>query len=348
VVNIKTGLTNNMRIKTILILGFLFLGCGTKANHSVPDITSQVPDSFFSEKDSPSETYASPTDLDAFKESRNKIYLLGSGDIIEIEMEPNQEEINGEYKLSPYGTISIYLGGELNLGGLTLRQAEGEIKNSLAKYYDIFALNLKIKSYSNNKVFVLGRVESPGAVELTGNGTILEVLSQAGPLPPVAQAAYLTRCAIIRGSDQIIWIDLQELLQKGNVKLNLPLNNNDILYIPDPEDTNIFVMGEVEEPGSYPIKNELSLLSAIGMAGGPTEDAVTSNVQLIRDRGLGGGALKINLDEMMQHADLSQNYMLKRNDIIFLPKKGAAKFNYYLRQISPLVDIIFLGNILFP
>jgi polysaccharide export outer membrane protein len=347
-VNIQTGLTNIIRIKIILITGFILLGCGAGANHTIPDIGSQAPEGFSSEKDRPSLTYSSSTNLEAFKGSRNRSYLLGSGDLLEIQMEPKQEEINGEYKISPDGTISIYLGGELNLGGLNLREAEDTIKISLAKYYDIIALNLKINYYNNNKVFVLGRVESPGAVELTGHGTILEVLAQAGPLPPVQESAFLSRCAIIRGSDQIIWIDLQELLQRGNVELNLPLNNNDILYIPDPEDANVFVMGEVDEPGSYPIKNELSLLTAIGLAGGPTEDAVTSNVQLIRDRGLGGGVITINLDEVMQTADFSQNYMLKRNDIIFVPKKGIAKFNYYLRQINPFVDIVFLGRILFP
>lgn len=346
--NIEIGLKNITRIKLIIIFSLILSACGAGSAHNTNETNIQKPANFSSEKDRPSLTYASEATINSLKDSTNKSYLIGPGDILELEMVPDQEVINREYKVGPDGNISIFLAGQQKLDGLSLREAENKIKTSLNKYYEIIALNLMIKTYNNNKVFVLGRVEAPGAIELTGNGTILEVLAQAGPLPPVQESAFLSRCAIIRGNDKIIWIDLQELLQQGNVELNLPLSNNDVLYIPDPEDANVFVMGEVERPGSYPIKNELSLLTAIGLAGGPTEDAVTKNIKLIRDIQEGGGVVEINLDNIMQTADLSQNYMLKRNDIIFIPKRGIAKFNYYVRQLNPFIDIVFLGRILFP
>lgn len=336
-------------MKKLLIISLFFIvSCGAVSKYPLPEIQNQAPSSFVSEKENKSIEYASPEIIEAFEKSHKRSYLLGSGDVLKIEMEPRQEEIVGAYTISPDGSISIFLGGEIKIGGLTLKEAEDKIKDALSKYYYLVALSLRINIYNNNKVFVLGRVESPGAIELTGDGNLLEVLSQAGPLPPVQERAFLSKCVIIRGRDQLIWIDLQELLQNGNISLNLPLNNNDIVYLPDPEDTNVYVMGEVEKPGSYPIKNELSLLSAIGLAGGPTEDAVTTKIQLIRDRGLGGGVVLINLDEMRKSADLSQNYLLKKNDIIFVPKKGFAKVNYYLRQLNPFLDIFFLGRILFP
>lgn len=346
--NIEIGLKNITRIKLIVIFGLILSACGAGSSHNTTETNIQKPANFSSEKDGTSLSYASEATIKSLKESTNKSYLIGPGDILELEMVPDQDVINREYKVGPDGNISMFLAGQQKLDGLSLKEAENKIKTSLNKYYEIIALNLMIKTYNNNKVFVLGRVEAPGAIELTGNGTILEVLAQAGPLPPVQESAFLSRCAIIRGNDLIIWIDLQELLQQGNVELNLPLSNNDVLYIPDPEDANVFVMGEVERPGSYPIRNELSLLTAIGLAGGPTEDAVTKNIKLIRDIKEGGGVAEINLDNIMQTADLSKNYMLKRNDIIFIPKKGIAKFNYYVRQLNPFIDIVFLGRILFP
>jgi len=39
--------------------------------------------------------------------------------------------------------------------------------------------------------------------------------------------------------------------------------------------------------------------------------------------------------------------VLKPNDIIYLSRKGIAKFNYYLRQIDPLLRFFISGEVLY-
>lgn len=198
----------------------------------------------------------------------------------------------------------------------------------------------------NNKVFILGRVTNPGVIHFEGNGTLLEALALAGGLPTRDTTIFLPKCSIIRGKNQIIWVDLVQLLQKGNLKLNVKLKNNDIIHIPESTDAAVFVMGEVKNPGSYQIQTPgLSLLDVINLAGGPSEDANVEEIRIIRNM-KESNVRVINLNQLIEQGDFTQNYLLKDNDIIFIPRKGIAEFNYYLRQIDPLIRTFIGGALL--
>ncbi len=334
-----------LAIRFLLLAGICISGCGASFSGPAPTISPEDPNTDLASEKSESVEYASPEILEMYERGLHKEYLIGPGDVLEI-VSPHRPEIAGQYVVGPDGAIAVFMGGEIELSRLTRQQAEDRILGKMARFYDSVAITLKINKYRNNKVYVLGRVDHPGVIEFDGRPTLLEALSIAAPFPPVQKAAFLSRCAIMRGRDQILWIDLQQLLRRGNLKLNVRLANNDVVYIPDPQDSNVFVMGEVRAPGSYEIRDVLTLLNAIGMAGGVTENAVTSGIKLIRDRGRGGGVVEIDLDKMMATADFSQNYLLKNSDIVFVPRKGIATFNYYLRQVDPFVQLLIVAETL--
>jgi len=273
-------------------------------------------------------------------------YLIGPGDLLESEVW-NRQKLSGEHIVGPYGYITLPIHGNFKIGGLNRKQASKAITDIYHKYYDDPITTVKIKKYMNNKVYVLGRVSNPGVIHFSGGGTLLEALSMAGGLPTRDKTIFLSKCYIIRGKDQIIWIDLLQLLQKANIKLNIRLANNDIVYIPESMDAAVFVMGEVENPGSYQIQTAgLSLLDAVNLAGGPTEDANINEVRLIREMKEKEGVKIVDLDRMLVKGNFSENYLLKDNDILYIPKKGIATFNYYLRQIDPFLRTFISGVII--
>ncbi len=111
-----------------------------------------------------------------------------------------------------------------------------------------------------------------------------------------AEDTYLTRCAIIRGKDTIIWIDLNDLLQNGNMALNAKILNNDVIFIPESQSELVYVMGEVRTPGAYNMTGRLTIMDSLMLAGGPTDDADTTTIYLIRKgEGKQGSVREINL-----------------------------------------------------
>ncbi|OQY43021.1 MAG: hypothetical protein B6240_13410 [Desulfobacteraceae bacterium 4572_87] len=291
--------------------------------------------------------YVTPELLKIYDANLETEYLIGPGDVLKIAVW-KRPDLAGEHVVGPHGLITLPMLGVFKIGGMSRTEAAKAIKKLYLKYYEEPLVTVGITEYKNNKVFVLGRVDHPGIIHFDGAVTLLEALSMAGGLPTEDKSVFLSKCYIVRGRDQIIWVDLLRLLQKADMRLNVRLTNNDIVYIPDSMDATVFVMGEINTPGSVPIQTTaLTILDAINLAGGPTENANIEEIRLIRKVRHEEGVKTVNLENIWAHGDFSQNYVLKDNDIIYLPRKGIAKFNYYLRQIDPLLKVFISGGVLY-
>lgn len=290
--------------------------------------------------------YATPEVIRLHEANLSQEYRIGPGDVIQIDVW-NRDKLTGEHVVGPYGNITLPMLGDFQIGDLNTTTSAERITALYRRYYVDPIVTVKILKYLNNKVYVLGRVTNPGVVHFAGGGTLLEALSLAGGLPSRDKTIFLSKCYIVRGKDQIIWVDLLQLLQKADMRLNMRLANNDIIYIPESTDAAVFVMGEIKRPGSYQIQTAgLSLLDALNMAEGPTENANIANIYLVRNMQESKGVKIIDLNEILKKGDFSQNYLLKDNDIIYLPRKGIATFNYYLRQIDPLLRTFISATII--
>jgi len=291
--------------------------------------------------------YVTPELLRIYDANLNREYLIGPGDVLKIGVW-KRPDLVGKHVVGPHGLVTLPMVGVFKIGGLSRDEAAKAIKNLYLRYYADPLVTVGIEEYKNNKVFVLGRVDNPGIIHFDGAVTLLEALSMAGGLPTEDKSVFLSKCYIVRGRDQIIWVDLLQLLQKADMGLNVRLANNDIVYIPDSMDAAVFVMGEIEKPGSVAIQTtELTILDAINLAGGPTENANIEEIRLIRKVKDKEGVKTVNMDTILAKGDFSQNYVLKDNDIIYLPRKGIASFNYYLRQIDPLLRTFISGAIVY-
>jgi polysaccharide export outer membrane protein len=134
------------------------------------------------------------------------------------------------------------------------------------------------------------------------------------------------------------------MLNGATAGRNLDLAGDDIIYIPDSEEGNIYIMGEVGRPGAFDVAVTKTVLDAVAKAGGPTENAVTESILLIRNRGREPGQpIQIDLNNMIRKADFSNNIMLAKNDIIYVPRKGIANFNYFLRMLNPFTQLFITG-----
>lgn len=323
----------------VLLLILTLSGCSTTP------VEIKAEESFAADSLGTEIPFATPEIIRLHEANLTRKYLIGPGDMIKVGVW-NRPKLSGEHVVGPYGHITLPMLGEFKIGGLDRDDAAKSISESYTKYYDEPIVTVEILKYMNNKVYVLGRVSNPGVIHFSGSGTLLEALSMSGGLPTHDKTIFLSKCYIVRGKEQIIWIDLLQLLQKANIKLNIRLANNDIIYIPEWMDATVFVMGEIKNPGSYQIQTAgLSLLDAINLAGGPTENANIRKIRLIREMKEQEGVKIVDLDTILARGDYSQNYPMKDNDIIYVPRRGIAKFNYYLRQIDPFMRT-FISSII--
>jgi polysaccharide export outer membrane protein len=123
-------------------------------------------------------------------------------------------------------------------------------------------------------------------------------------------------------------VDLQALLS-GDVAENVDVQNNDTIYVPK---TSVFsVFGEVGKPGSYPLEKELTVLEALSLAGGPTQEADPQRLELLRRDGDEQIKIVINIKELLEARDATEKLLIQDGDVIYQPR---AKFFFVLGEVN--------------
>ncbi|WP_239994472.1 polysaccharide biosynthesis/export family protein [Prosthecochloris marina] len=327
---------------TLLALLFFFLiSCTTIS----PEETALVPppeSDFNVELPKKTQEFASAEKIAQLSPEKKFQYRLGPGDQINIQVWKRPDLSQKNIVVSPDGLIAVPRIGSINVLNRTPQEIKQIITSKLENLYTRPEVTLRVEKHKNNKAFVLGRVSKPGVVNFPGRGTLLEALALAGGLPYHGKETFLTKCAIIRGKDTVIWIDLQELLQNGNMALNARIKNNDIIFIPEAEDELVYVMGEVITPGAIQLKRTMNVFKAIMLAGGISNHANTEKVFIIRQQNMKGDVIKVNLKNLLEHGDFSQNFALKPNDIVFVSPDGMTKFNYTIEKLIPPLRVLNL------
>ncbi len=282
-----------------------------------------------------SEAMMSREDLALLEESVNPIYRLGFGDTVRVDVF-GRPEASGKHVVGPDGVITLPMVGEVAVSELTREAARGLIEQKLRRYFSSPHITLGVDEYSSNQVTVLGRVERAGMQKFPHPPTLAEVLAGAGAMPILDKQATLTRCAIMRGRDKLIWVDLKALLN-GDPHYNLRMKRGDIVFIPDSSDTSVYVLGQVLKPGSYRLTPRMSVLDALSQAGGPNEDAQSGRIALYR-----ASTKAVQVFEMSELMDptRSANYSLEDGDVLFAPKRGIAEFGYVMRQVLPGMSLL--------
>jgi polysaccharide export outer membrane protein len=280
----------------------------------------------------------SKEDLALLEESVNPVYRIGSGDVVRLDVY-GRPEVSGKHVVGPDGRITVPLVGDVAIGDLTREAAVQALAARLQAYYSRPQTTLAVEDYASNQVTVLGRVERAGAQKFTHPPTLAEVLANAGAMPILDKQATLTRCAIMRGRDKLIWVDLKALLN-GDPAYNLRMTKGDIVFIPDSSDTSVYVLGAVTKPGSYRLTPRMTVLDALAQAGGPTENAEARRIGIYR-----AGAKEVEIIDMATLVDPARraNYALEDGDVIYVPNSGFADFGYVLRQLAPAISVLTFG-----
>lgn len=278
----------------------------------------------------------------AFEGPEEDLYRLGPGDKVRIDVW-GRPELSGARLVGPDGRITLPVVGAISVINQTTDEAAATITRAATRAYTDASATVAIDEYTANRVLVLGRVSNPGVLHFETRPTLLEAITRAGSLPIGgigADKAALTRCAIFRGRDRVLWVDLKGLLTGHNLGWNIRLKRDDLVYIPDAGDQLVYVLGYVRSPGAYPLTPDMSLLDLLAQAGGPTEDAAPERIRLVRPAFRKGVEIDMNT---FLNAHPEQNMALEEGDILYIPPNWLAEVGYVLQKLSPATNMAMFG-----
>ncbi len=237
-----------------------------------------------------------------------KNYRLGPGDEVIIDIWGVSED-NIRQQISPDGRIMISQLGPVYLNGLTVDEANQQLKNIFAKKYSGVGsdtdINLTLGQIRSIQIDVLGEVRRPGTFRISPFSNAFHALYNAGGVNDIGSVRNID---IYRNGKKISSIDVYDFLFKGKDVGNVRLQEGDVIIVP-PYNELVHIEGNVKRPMFYELKDNENLSKLIEYAGGFTGDAYSDVVRVLRLNGI---------DKELNTVDRSEytSYHLKDGDVI--------------------------------
>ena len=95
----------------------------------------------------------------------------------------------------------------------------------------------------------------------------------------------------------------------------------------------VYVFGEINKPGAYTLTKSSTVIDAIGAAGSFNWDTAKKKIFLIHQNDP-TKPIEINLNNILKTGDMSQNYVMREGDILYLTKNSKISFS---RDIVPIL-----------
>ena len=164
-------------------------------------------------------------------------YRLAPRDQVVFEMF-NEPDVKTTQRLSSQGEMTLPLTGTVTLAGMTLREAEQEIRRRYKEggYYVDPQVILSVAEYGERYVTVLGQVNRPDRIAMpieTATISLVDAVTQAGGFTRLARtdAVRVTRPSGDGGERNII-IDVRDFLGH-RAKEDFQLQPGDVVFVPE-------------------------------------------------------------------------------------------------------------------
>ncbi|MFT4900747.1 MAG: polysaccharide export outer membrane protein [Lentimonas sp.] len=213
-------------------------------------------------------------------------YRLGVGDWVDVEIS-GVDSSRAQTFVMPDGRVYYDLAGGVLADGLTVEMLGATLEAALLRDYSSPSVNVTLREVNSRRAWLLGRLNKPGLYPLSQPTTLLEGISLAGGLftsrfsGTTEELADLGQSFVLRDG-KVLPINLKQLIKEGDLSQNIYLEDGDYVYLPSSTSQSVYVLGEVVAPQSIGFKDDISLVSAISKARGPTQDANLEGVLVIR------------------------------------------------------------------
>lgn len=163
-------------------------------------------------------------------------YILGPTDVVDVSVWRNPD-LSVSVPVRPDGQISVPLVGDIRAAGRTPEVLGQAIENELSQYIREPQVSVVVTGMGSHeftdRVRVTGAVQAPMSMPYRQGMTVMDVVLQAGG---ANQFADLDDAMLYRTMGQeavAIPVNLEDILNRGNIKTNYLLQPGDILTVPE-------------------------------------------------------------------------------------------------------------------
>jgi polysaccharide export outer membrane protein len=240
--------------------------------------------------------------------------LISPGDELHISV-LDMPEFEQTPRVTDAGDVPVQGIGSVRVVNMTPSEAAIAIHD---KYVSAHFLNhpqvsVVVDQYATQEVTLIGEFRTPGAYPIATPRPILDVIALGGGLSDAADRDILVE----RRGDQShpIHYNVNNDAEQA-IKDQVLVNPGDTVVVA--KAGIVYVLGDVNRPGGYPMSNnqsKMSLLEALSIAGGPARTAKLGHARLIRK--VDHSELQISLGEIQKGK--RPDFPMAPGDILYVP-----------------------------
>jgi polysaccharide biosynthesis/export protein len=220
-------------------------------------------------------------------------YRIGVDDVLEVDV-LGQGDFKTRARVRTDGTVTLPYLGAVQVQGDTAVSLADKLAAQLRAggYYAKPIVSVEIVTFVSNYVTVLGQVGSAGLQPVDRGYHVSEIIARAGGLKPEA-ADFVV---LTRADGTSVKLDYKKLAQ-GGPSDDPTVTAGDKVFVPEVE--RFYIYGQVNAPGVYPIRTDMTLRQALGQSGGLTAAGSSKRVKVTRD----GQEIKLKMDDRIKPGD---------------------------------------------
>lgn len=216
----------------------------------------------------------------------------------------------------------------VEVAGLTLDEAKEKLQERLVQEVKDVELFITYKDRLTRKVEITGLTTVP-TVPVDGKMRLYEVIAKAH----IPSNANLFMSYVLRNGIPLN-VDFHKLINQGDMDQNIVMRGGDKLYIANPSDCTVMVMGEVGHPKALQLPyGFMSLREAIVMAGGIPYTGDKSCIQVIRGNLQCPKIYVLSWNHIIHLPN--DSLLLMPGDTIYVTAKPITEWNRFIDQLLP-------------
>jgi polysaccharide export outer membrane protein len=168
----------------------------------------------------------------------NGTYKMGAADLIAITVLDNPELTARQSRIRPDGYITVPLIGDVYIEGLTPNEAGDKVHKLYQQYLTDLpreTVGVEVVGFYSKHVYVFSYGVGEMQLPFTGDTTVVDAITTSGLLKMTSAPK---KIMILRGEPdpeklpKMLKVNLFDIVVKGRNDKNIPLLENDLVYIP--------------------------------------------------------------------------------------------------------------------
>ena len=158
-------------------------------------------------------------------------YMIGPGDILSIDIW-KEPELSKQVSVRLDGKISLPLVNDVDAAGLTSAELREHLAEKYKDFVDVPEVSVTVIESHSKKIYLLGKVNSPGEYELQKNMSIVQAISLAGGLAEWADSSDVRLIRKIKGTEKTFRVDYDAIVSGEDLSQNVQLQPDDTIFVP--------------------------------------------------------------------------------------------------------------------